>query len=73
MICGADGVALGANALVLVRLENADWAGCADGLGVEVLGKLRPAKASVRPPNESFCAFTGAAIPPNDGWRSCVD
>jgi hypothetical protein len=72
--CGADGVDLGANAVVLPRFENADC-DCVDcGVGFEavVLGKLRPAKASVMPPNGSFCPTGGDPMLPNDGCRPCV-
>lgn len=52
--CGADGVALGDKALALLKFEKADCAGCGGDFGVAVVGKLRPAKASVMPPKGSF-------------------
>ena len=73
--CGAGGVSLG-GALGLVMLpkaENAD-AGCgAGGFGVIVfvLGKLKPPKASARPPKASGFAAGVDVIPPKDGCRSC--
>lgn len=67
--CGADGVDLCTNAFMLPRFENAD---CAVGFEVVLLGKLRPAKASVTTPNGSFCPAGGDVMPPNDGCRSCV-
>ena len=54
MTCGADGVDLGAKAFMLLRFEKADWLACGGDFGAVVLGKLRPAKASVIPPNGSF-------------------
>lgn len=70
--CGAEGVDLGANAFTLPRLENADCVDCGVDFEVVLLGKLRPAKASVIPPNVSFCTVGGDDMLPNDGCRSCV-
>lgn len=54
MTCGADGVAFGAKAFVLLRFEKAVWLACGGDFGAVLLGKLSPAKASVIPPNGSF-------------------
>ena len=52
--------------------ENAELLDCNGGaaaVAVLELGKLRPLKASVRPPKASFCCAGGDAIPPK---RSCL-
>jgi hypothetical protein len=73
--CGADGAAFGAvtGLAKLPKAEKAE-AGCgADDFVavVFVLGKLKPPKASARPPNASCFAAGVGAIPPNEGCRSC--
>jgi len=71
---GADGVALAGMAVGKLKPENPDEGDCTGGdFAVEADDeKLRPPKASARPPNASFCCAGGEDIPPNDGCRSCV-
>ena len=69
--CGADGVDFAgtavANAFVV---EKEDFGGGCGG-GAPELGKLRPLKASVRPPKASCDRVAGDEGPPKEGCRLC--
>jgi hypothetical protein len=72
--CGADGVDFaGTDVANAVVVENEDFGGgCggADAVAPE-LGKLRPLKASVSPPNASCGRVAGDEGPPKEGCRLC--
>lgn len=72
--CGAEGADLvgtdAANALVAVKEDLGCDCGRDDAVTSE-LGKLRPLKASVSPPNASCGCVTGGVIIPKEGCRLC--
>ncbi len=68
---GADFVGTdAANALVAVREDLGCGCGRDDAVTSE-LGKLRPLKASVSPPNASCDRVAGGVVPPKEGCRLC--
>jgi hypothetical protein len=72
--CGADGVDFACTdvANALVGGKEGFGGGCGGGDAIApALGKLRPLKASVRPPEASCDRIAGDEGPPKEGCRMC--